>query len=947
MEHTKRSAGLFVVACMAAWASAWAWPGDAWVRDSMQETVGGVVWEYHDTADGESILYGGCPNEGELVIPPILGGLPVTEIGARAFMGVRNLRKVTFPETIRRIGPDSFNHCADLEEVILPDSVEEIGAFAFARCYQVTNVVMGKNVEFIDSSAFSECTELGSVAVGEKVEIIPARAFDGCTALTNVLIPEGVYGIGDCAFSQCGKLKEVTLPASMEFLASGAFEGCSALADVWFEGEPPSVENHGVFLDVAPGARGHVREEHLGAWAEAFREYAEDREEEREAVAAARAWLRGRGIAVEADRRAAFEGNAWYGLVLTAVDRKAEPGGGVVRLHRNAWSRNGSEPETVDLPFVFGEPLAFPENPFPGVERELYGWAPGEPVEAPIFRWDEDECHKGELTITEKSLEEAGKKRWVEDRDGMPILHLYGEWMTEVTVRFFTATSVKSDRDTPSHDLRYPLLPADTGHHVFFRFAREGRGAWHSGGETVALPPGKHLLECRPDAAMAGIVEGWGVDDPTVDGGIIEISSIHDEAQWIPAPHDPEAALELNVRLVPAGGQWGFTKISWRAETTDGQLAACPEFPAFDPGKVTVHVVSDTPANRLRPLDVPPLLALEADRDLPLPPGRYRARAEYADRTGKGSFETPFWLPEGGQEFGFTVSTEEFNPVVLVFRPFGSAEPCWRVTFDGNGGVPDFADMWYQRFAGWKGGAPMWLGREWGRDIPGAKREGNWAFAGWFSGRDGGKLSGRLDLERRMGMAPENLLFRAHWSGERIQTVVFDANQGTCEPSTARFAMGEPYGPLPMPERDGYAPLGWFTRRSGGVAVGPEDIVMEETERTLYAHWEAVGEESRMPSGEPEPASGGRGESSTVRYLHLLAEQGEAPAQFFLGVRYMQGNGVPQSREEATKWLRKAAEQGHPQAARFLEPILSAGDAGQGHESGGAPGTGPGRGNPP
>ena len=41
-----------------------------------------------------------------------------------------------------------------------------------------------------------------------------------------------------------------------------------------------------------------------------------------------------------------------------------------------------------------------------------------------------------------------------------------------------------------------------------------------------------------------------------------------------------------------------------------------------------------------------------------------------------------------------------------------------------------------------------------------------------------------------------------------------------------------------------------------------------------------------------------------------LAEQGDADAQFNLGVMYDEGEGVPQDYKEAFKWYRLAAEQG-------------------------------------
>ena len=42
-----------------------------------------------------------------------------------------------------------------------------------------------------------------------------------------------------------------------------------------------------------------------------------------------------------------------------------------------------------------------------------------------------------------------------------------------------------------------------------------------------------------------------------------------------------------------------------------------------------------------------------------------------------------------------------------------------------------------------------------------------------------------------------------------------------------------------------------------------------------------------------------------------LAKQGEAYAQYNLGLIYFKGEGVPKNDTEAVKWFRKAADQGH------------------------------------
>ena len=51
-----------------------------------------------------------------------------------------------------------------------------------------------------------------------------------------------------------------------------------------------------------------------------------------------------------------------------------------------------------------------------------------------------------------------------------------------------------------------------------------------------------------------------------------------------------------------------------------------------------------------------------------------------------------------------------------------------------------------------------------------------------------------------------------------------------------------------------------------------------------------------------------------ARWYRLAAEQGNARAQFSLGVRYGNGEGVPQDYSEAVRWYRLAAEQGSASA---------------------------------
>ena len=62
-----------------------------------------------------------------------------------------------------------------------------------------------------------------------------------------------------------------------------------------------------------------------------------------------------------------------------------------------------------------------------------------------------------------------------------------------------------------------------------------------------------------------------------------------------------------------------------------------------------------------------------------------------------------------------------------------------------------------------------------------------------------------------------------------------------------------------------------------------------------------------------------RGDYATaVRGFLVHAEQGDATAQYKLGVRYDYGAGVPEDDAEAVRWYRKAAEQGLAKAQNNL-----------------------------
>ncbi|MBR7132055.1 MAG: InlB B-repeat-containing protein [Clostridia bacterium] len=70
--------------------------------------------------------------------------------------------------------------------------------------------------------------------------------------------------------------------------------------------------------------------------------------------------------------------------------------------------------------------------------------------------------------------------------------------------------------------------------------------------------------------------------------------------------------------------------------------------------------------------------------------------------------------------------------------------------------------------------------------------------------------------------------------------IAFDANGGTIAETTKTVYYGQYYGDMPVPTKEGYSFVGWFTEKSGGEQVTAETIVTALVNQTLYARWSAM-----------------------------------------------------------------------------------------------------------
>lgn len=71
----------------------------------------------------------------------------------------------------------------------------------------------------------------------------------------------------------------------------------------------------------------------------------------------------------------------------------------------------------------------------------------------------------------------------------------------------------------------------------------------------------------------------------------------------------------------------------------------------------------------------------------------------------------------------------------------------------------------------------------------------------------------------------------------KIYTVYFDANGGSVGTTYKTITRNQAYGTLPVPTKDSYRFLGWYTGRTGGDKINSSTIFTSYSDIVLYARW--------------------------------------------------------------------------------------------------------------
>ncbi len=220
----------------------------------------------------------GTDTSDHIIIPDTYQGLPVTEIGKKAFLEEKTIKKVTISAKIKKIDNDAFKNCeglvgvysAGLEawlniefgnpeanpvnyakklyiknqavcDLVIPSTITEIKEHTFQNCDSITSVVIPETVTKVGNGAFYKCDELKTATVNGE---IGKSVFSNCTSLESVTLEDTVTSISDYAFNHCSNLKSIKLGNTLTNIGNNAFYFCTKLESVVI---PDSVKTIGEY----------------------------------------------------------------------------------------------------------------------------------------------------------------------------------------------------------------------------------------------------------------------------------------------------------------------------------------------------------------------------------------------------------------------------------------------------------------------------------------------------------------------------------------------------------------------------------------------------------------------------------------------------------------------------------------------------------------------------
>jgi DNA-directed RNA polymerase subunit RPC12/RpoP len=219
-------------------------------------TISDFTFEFRDGGTTVAITdYNG--SGGEVVIPDMIDGKPVTVIDNWTFGNCSSLTSVKIPENVTYIGHFAFLGCKSLQNISIPANVTNIGMLSFGDCTSLTTFFIPA-ITNVHPQAFDGCTSLTSINVdianpySASVDgvwysrdyysgaITGLLCFPSSSKITNLTIPSSTWLIPNSSFVNCASLVSITFPYGLKHLDPNSIINCSSLIKIIFKGNAPS-----------------------------------------------------------------------------------------------------------------------------------------------------------------------------------------------------------------------------------------------------------------------------------------------------------------------------------------------------------------------------------------------------------------------------------------------------------------------------------------------------------------------------------------------------------------------------------------------------------------------------------------------------------------------------------------------------------------------------------
>ncbi len=172
--------------------------------------------------------------KGNVIIPDLYRGKPVTSIADSAFRNGISMESVVIGQYVNKIGKSAFYNCRNMTSLTLPAYLTEVGEAAFQGCSKITSLAIPQGVTKLPRLAFANCTSLTQIDFGGVTEIADS-AFTNLSAMTALTLPDSVTTLGKNAFTGAKELLTLHIGKGLTGIGQESFSRCVKLATVTFD----------------------------------------------------------------------------------------------------------------------------------------------------------------------------------------------------------------------------------------------------------------------------------------------------------------------------------------------------------------------------------------------------------------------------------------------------------------------------------------------------------------------------------------------------------------------------------------------------------------------------------------------------------------------------------------------------------------------------------------